>query len=44
MPPGIDPADRKLLLIGGALFLLMLSAFFFVPPEAGPDSGIPSTY
>jgi hypothetical protein len=44
MPPGIDPADRKLLLIAGAVFLLMLSVFFFVPPEAGPDSGIPSTY
>jgi len=44
MPPGIDPADRKLLLIAGSVFLLLLSVFFFVPPEAGPDSGVPSTY
>lgn len=44
MPAGIDPSDRKLLLIAGAVFLAMLSGFFLVPPERGRDAGFPSSY
>jgi hypothetical protein len=45
MPASIGPGDRKLLLIGGAILLVLTAGFAFVgavPQEAG--SSIPSTY
>lgn len=45
MPPGIAPADRKLLLIGGALLILMLTAsVILAPPAEDSDLPFPSTY
>ncbi len=45
MPASIDPGDRKLLLIGGAILLVLTAGLAFVgtePQEEG--SSIPSTY
>ncbi len=45
MPVGIAPADRKLLLIGGALLVLLLTAsVIFAPPREAFNSPLPSTY
>ncbi len=45
MPIGIAASDRKLLLVGGALLLFMLSAGAFLSPPAEEfNSPIPSTY
>lgn len=45
MPAGIDSADRKLLLIAGALLLGMLVVFVATaPPASEPRGGLPSTY
>lgn len=45
MPAGIAPADRKLLFIGGALFVLMLVAVgVLAPPNEQEGLSIPSTY
>lgn len=45
MPVGIAASDRKLLMIGGVLLILMLTATTFLSPP-GEESGspIPSTY
>src|SRR5882762_2623152 len=45
MPASIDPGDRRLLLIGGAILLLLTAGLAFVgidPQEQGMS--IPSTY
>src|SRR5260370_17403942 len=45
MPTSIDPGDRKLLLIGGAILLVLTAGLALVginPEEQG--MGIPSTY
>ena len=45
MPVGIDPSDRKLLLIAGSVLLGMLCLFVAVAPPGGePGDGLPSTY
>jgi hypothetical protein len=43
--PAINPADRRLLLIAGGAFLLLLCAVAFLTPSGGEDAGaVPSTY
>jgi hypothetical protein len=43
--PAINPADRRLLLIAGGAFLLLLCAVAFLTPAGGEDAGVvPSTY
>ncbi len=45
MPIAIEPSDRKLLLIAGAILLVMLVAFVAVaPPEQGQGGEFPTTY
>lgn len=45
MPAGIAASDRKILLIGGGLLVLMLTAsVVLAPPGEGFNSAIPSTY
>ncbi len=45
MPAGVAASDRKLLLIGGVLLVLMLTASVILAPAAGEfDSPVPSTY
>jgi uncharacterized protein DUF4350 len=45
MPAAINPADRRLLLIAGGAFLLLLCAVAFLTPAGGEDAGVvPSTY
>jgi hypothetical protein len=45
MPAAINPADRRLLLIAGGAFLLLLCAVAFLTPAVGDDAGVvPSTY
>jgi Domain of unknown function (DUF4350) len=46
MPPTLDPGDRKLLLIGGAiLVLLIVATVVFAPtPDEAEGQGIPTTY
>jgi len=45
MPAGIAASDRKILLIGGALLVLMLTAsVVLAPPAEDSNSPIPSTY
>jgi hypothetical protein len=46
MPSTLDPADRKILLIAGTIFLLLIVATVaFAPPANDPDGqGVPSTY
>jgi hypothetical protein len=45
MPAALDAADRKLLLIAGAVLLLLLGAIAFeTPPSEGIGESTPSTY
>ncbi len=46
MPSTLDPGDRKLLLIAGAiLFVLIVVTVVFAPtPDEAEDQGIPTTY
>lgn len=46
MPPTLDPGDRKLLLIGGAILLALIvaTALLSPSPSEGGGSGIPTTY
>src|SRR5262249_48259003 len=45
MPAGIAPSDRKILLIGGGLLVLMLTAsVVLTPPAEEFNSPVPSTY
>src|SRR5258708_29468517 len=45
MPASIDPGDRKLLLIGGAILLVLTAGLAFVGTEPQEEvSSIPSTY
>jgi hypothetical protein len=46
MPTALDPGDRKLLLIGGAILLLLMFATAAVAPSSGESEGqgIPTTY
>jgi len=45
MPAALDPADRKLLLIAGAVLLLLLAAIGFeTPPSEGGGESIASTF
>lgn len=45
MPAGLEASDRKILLIGVALLLLMLGATVFLsPPNEVANSPVPSTY
>jgi hypothetical protein len=45
MPVAIDPADRRLLLIAGSAFLLLLCAVAFLTPAGGQNEGtVPSSY
>ena len=45
MPAGLTATDRKLLLIGGALLVLMLTAsVLLAPPGEQANSTVPSTY
>lgn len=44
MPSGIAASDRKILLIGGGLLALMLTASVVLAPPGELDSPIPSTY
>src|SRR5712671_4963258 len=46
MPSAIDPGDRKLLLIGGTILLLLIVAtVVFAPtPDEAEGQGIPTTY
>jgi len=41
----IDPADRRLLLIAGGAFLLLILSVAFLTPQGGEDEGaVPSSY
>src|SRR3981081_2119692 len=45
MPASIDPADRKLLLIGGAILLVLTAGLAFVGADSQEEGmPIPSTY
>jgi hypothetical protein len=45
MPVAINPGDKRLLLIAGGAFVLLLCAVAFLTPAGGEDAGaIPSTY
>src|SRR6202140_3640850 len=46
MPSTLDPGDRNLLLIGGAiLILLIVATVVFAPaPEEAEGQGVPTTY
>jgi len=45
VPLSIEPSDRRLLIVGaGLLVLLSLLAAALAPPEAGTEIGFPSTY
>lgn len=45
MPTAINPADRRLMLIAGGAFLLLLCAIALLTPAGGEDAGVvPSTY
>src|SRR5467141_1142634 len=45
MPASIDPADRKLLLIGGAILLVLTAGLAFVGADSQEEGmSIPSTY
>jgi hypothetical protein len=46
MPPTVDPGDRKLLLIAGAILLLLIVAtIVFAPtPDEAEGQGVPTTY
>lgn len=46
MPAPLDPGDRKILLIGGAIFLVLivLTIAFAPPPDENEGEGIPTTY
>ena len=45
MQTAIDPADRRLLLIAGGVFALLLSAVVLLAPGAGENVGsVPSSY
>ncbi len=46
MPSTLDPGDRKLLLIAGAILLLLIVAtVVFAPsPDSDEDAGVPTTY
>jgi hypothetical protein len=44
MPARLAPSDRKILLIGGALLLVMLVATVFLAPPEQLQSPVPSTY
>jgi hypothetical protein len=45
MPTGLDPADRKILLVAGAVLLLLLAAIAFeTPANEGEGESIPSSY
>jgi len=46
MPPTVDPGDRKLLLIAGAILLLLIVAtVVFAPaPDETEGQGVPTTY
>jgi hypothetical protein len=45
MPIGIAPSDRKLLVVGGCLLLMMLLAIAILSPPTDPfNSRVPSTY
>jgi len=45
VPLSIEPSDRRLLIVGaGLLVLLSLLAAGLAPPETGPEIGFPSTY
>src|SRR5438309_9805748 len=44
MLAGIAPSDRKILLIGGTLLLLPLTASVVLAPPGGENSSIPSSY
>jgi len=46
MPPTLDPGDRKLLLIAGAILLLLIVAtVVFAPaPDEAEGQGVPTTY
>ena len=46
MPPTLDPGDRKLLLIAGAILLLLIVAtIVFAPaPDEAEGQGVPTTY
>ncbi len=45
MPSVINPADRRLVLIAGGVFVLLLCSVAFLTPAGGEDAGVvPSTY
>jgi len=47
MPSSLDPGDRKLLLVGGAILLVLMVATVLLAPsqnEETPGQGIPTTY
>jgi len=45
MPSGLAPSDRKLLIIGGSLLVMMvIASAIFVPVEEPFSSPVPSTY
>lgn len=45
MPVGIAPSDRKILFIGGALLVFLLTvSVILAPPGKQPESSVPSTY
>ena len=45
MPTGIAPSDRKLLMIGGTLLVvLLLAGSILSPPKDQFNSPVPSTY
>ena len=46
MPPALDSGDRKLLLVGGMILLLLITAtVIFAPaPDEAEGEGIPTTY
>jgi Domain of unknown function (DUF4350) len=46
MPSALDPGDRKLLLIAGAILLVLIVAtvIFSPAPDTDEDAGVPTTY
>ena len=46
MPPTLDPGDRKLLLVAGAILLLLIAAtaVFAPTPDEEEGQGVPTTY
>ncbi|HEX4426674.1 MAG TPA: DUF4350 domain-containing protein [Terriglobales bacterium] len=44
MPLKLDRGDRKIILISGGLFLLIITISFIFARGAGPDDDVPSTY